>query len=167
MKPTVNPILGPHVRLRLLARRDLNLTMHWRNQDRVRHEFLDSDILTQEKYRAWARQYFDVVGARDFVFIIEALGVPVGQVSIYNVDYRQHWAQFGRMMIGEEAACGKGYALEATRLACSWAVESLGVKRFYLCVKPGNRRAIEIYKSVGFIHNRTGGGVSYMEKTVS
>ena len=139
------------VRLRLLRSSDLQLTLHWRNQDHIRRWFFHSDLITPEQHTRWFEQYAE--RDDDFVFVIEDVqngGQPVGQVALYHVDWQQSRAEFGRLMIGEDSAAGKGLAFTATQLTLQIAFQSLGLREVYLEVYADNSRAIAIYTRAGF-----------------
>jgi len=136
--------------LRLLEERDLPLTLAWRNQDHIRKWFLFSERITPEQHRAWHEKYRGQ--DNDFVFVIErrsADSQPVGQLSIYHIDWDRHTGEFGRLMIGEASATGKGLAREATAAAVSHALNHW-VKELHLRVRKNNLAAIAIYSSCGF-----------------
>ena len=89
------------------------------------------------------------------MFIIEAdIGTsrtaPVGQVSLYNIDWPPGRAEFGRLMIGEADSAGRGLARDATKALLDLAFEQFGLREVYLDVIPENTRAINVYKACGF-----------------
>src|SRR2546421_2333666 len=150
-KRHIEPVAGGRVRLRLLEESDLPTTLSWRNQDRVRKWFLDSDVITAEVHQEWFRQY--VNRDDDFVFIIEEtrdLMRPIGQLAIYNIDPVKRRAEFGRMVIGEPDALLKGLAKEATMLACEIAFETLGLNELEAFIKSANAMSHAALSSVGF-----------------
>jgi len=76
--------------------------------------------------------------------------VPVGQISLYGIDWQVDSAEYGRLMIGYQAAQGKGYAKQSTRLLVEFGLERMGLKEIHLEVKEDNAPAIAIYKAIGF-----------------
>jgi diamine N-acetyltransferase len=139
------------VRLRLLRKDDLPLTLRWRNQDHIRRWFFFSDLITPEQHASWFEQYRE--HDDDFVFIIEDIQAgnrPVGQVALYHIEWAQRRAEFGRLMIGEASAAGKGLAFAATQLALRIAFQDLALQELFLEVFADNQRAIAIYTGAGF-----------------
>jgi diamine N-acetyltransferase len=139
------------IRLRLLRSDDLSLTLRWRNQDHIRRWFFFSDLIAPEQHASWFEQYCE--RDNDFVFMIEDVksgNQPVGQVALYHIDWSQGRAEFGRLMIGEARATGKGIAFYATQLALQIAFQFLGLQEVYLEVYADNQQAISIYDRVGF-----------------
>lgn len=150
-KRAVEPIQKGPVRLRLLAEADLPKTLAWRNRDEIRRWFIYSDPLTPDQHQGWYERYRS--RDDDFVFIIEEveeLGKPVGQVSLYDVNWAAKKAEFGRLMIGEEDARGKGLAKKATVLILEFGFRTLGLDEIYLEVFEDNTSAYQLYRSLGF-----------------
>jgi len=151
-KRIIPPIEHTSVRLRLLEEADLPLTLRWRNQDHIRRWFFFSDVISPEQHAAWFAKYAG--RDDDYVFVIEEIAAqyrPVGQVSIYHIDWAAGAAEFGRLMIGEAAAAGKGLARAATEAALLVAFDVLELQSVYLEVVPDNHRAISIYQTAGFV----------------
>ena len=147
------------VQLRLIKREDLPMTLKWRNLDHIRKWFFNAEVILLEKHEEWFQRYLEIEG--DYVFIIEEvreLKKPIGQVSLYNIDWKEKRAEYGRLIIGEEDARGRGIAKEATVLILSFAFAELGLKRVELEVLSDNERAITIYRACGFeeISDRNG-----------
>jgi hypothetical protein len=95
-KRFIQPVENECVLLRLLEKGDLALTLMWRNQDHIRKWFLNSDVIPEEKHYEWFENYQDL--DNDFIFLIIAkdLGnLPVGQVSLYCVDWNDRIAEYG------------------------------------------------------------------------
>jgi RimJ/RimL family protein N-acetyltransferase len=164
-KPPLLPIESDRIVLRLLTEGDLPMTLAWRNQPRVRANFVTSRELTEAEHRAWFEDY--VRKDDDFVFVVcERAGLkPVGQAALYHVDWKARTAEFGRLMIGPDDALGKGLATEATRLLLSFGFGQLRLRRIRLEVLSSNGRAIAIYRKLGFIESDKQDGLLFMTNT--
>jgi len=150
-KRYIAPIEDGRIRLRLLDASDLPMTLRWRNQDQIRKWFFNSDVIALDQHHAWFQQYSE--RDDDFVFIIEeiqTLHCPVGQVALYHIDWAAKRAEFGRLMIGEAEAAGKGLAHDATALLVNQALSDWGLQEVYLEMFANNTRALAIYKGCGF-----------------
>jgi diamine N-acetyltransferase len=75
---------------------------------------------------------------------------PIGQAAIYNIDWVNRTGEFGRLMIGEADAAGRGLAREATLAVVTLALRQLGLREVHLEVVPGNVRAMRVYEASGF-----------------
>ena len=145
------PIVGDRIILRLLEQNDLPLTLLWRNQDKIRKWFINTDVIQEDKHLAWFERYMKL--DNDFIFVILAKdldNLPVGQISLYNINWEISRAEYGRLMIGHPIAKGKGYARQATTLLLDFAFNTLDLNEVFLEVKSDNKSAIAIYESAGF-----------------
>jgi UDP-4-amino-4,6-dideoxy-N-acetyl-beta-L-altrosamine N-acetyltransferase len=164
-KRTITPLVNGRVRLRLLEERDLPATLAWRNQDHIRKWFFFSDVITPEQHRRW----FDAYLGRDddFVFVIEEteeLRRSVGQVALYKIDWAAGTAEFGRLMIGDAEAQGRGLARLATACLVDEALGAWGLRSVHLEVRTGNEPALAVYRSTGFAVVSTDADVVRMQK---
>ena len=151
MKRHIPPIRSTCIALRLLEERDLPTTLRWRNQDHIRKWFIHSDILTVEQHTSWFEDY--KTSDSDFVFIIVEtcdFDKPVGQISLYRIDWSLKQAEFGRLLIGESEVRHRGMARKATELLVDFGFRQLGLKRIYLEVFKSNTTAISLYQKCGF-----------------
>jgi diamine N-acetyltransferase len=168
VKPTIAPLLAEDFRLRLLEDGDLPMTLAWRNQDSIRQWFLNSSVITPEQHQAWFAQYRH--RDDDLVFVIEetaALCRPVGQLSLYRIDRGAQRAEFGRLMIGDPAARGRGLARRATARLVEEALGPWGLREVYLEVMANNAPALAIYAECGFDESGRRDGVITMRRTKS
>ena len=162
-KRFIPPCEGELIVLRLLEKADLPLTLSWRNRDDIRTWFLNSDVIPEEKHRAWFEGYSGL--DTDFVFIIlakEPANTAVGQISLYNIDWITGSAEYGRLMIGHPDARGKGYARHATNLLLRIGFEQLGLTDVHLEVKEENISAQKVYLDCGFVESKRQNGLVMM-----
>jgi diamine N-acetyltransferase len=165
-KRTILPVAGPRLTLRLLEARDLPRTLTWRNQDHIRRWFVHSDVLTWDQHHGWYQKYLPKDD--DFLFVIDEtarLHKPIGQISLYKIDWQAGSAEFGRILIGENDAHGCGYASEATALLLGLGFRDLGLREIYLEVFAANARAIRVYEQCGFRRGEEANGLLPMRVT--
>lgn len=150
-KRSVSPLLGQSVRLRLLEQGDLPTTLRWRNDDAIRPWFFNNDPISAAMHEQWWRAYRE--RDDDFVFVIEDTAMnnqPVGQASVYRVDWDRKCAEFGRLMLGEPAARGRGLARDAVNVLSAFAFDGLGLIELSLQLKEANTVAAAVYESCGY-----------------
>jgi len=168
-KRPIPPWQSGRIHLRLLEAQDLPRTLAWRNQDHIRCWFFYRERLTLEQHTEW----FGCYQRRDddFVFILEETGDelrPIGQASLYNIDWAGRTAEYGRLMIGEADAAGRGLAREATNAIVSLAFEQLGLKEVHVEIIPTNFPSIELCEACGFeVTNRTDKVVRMSQRAVT
>jgi diamine N-acetyltransferase len=163
MKPPIQPFGNVGVRLRLITPADLDMTMSWRNRDDVRIWFKNSEPITAEQHRTWYSQYS--IRDDDFVFVVEAQGWPVGQASVYRIQWAEGSAEIGRFVVAPEAS-GRGFIGLACTELLRFCGETLNLKYLFLEVKENNDRAIKIYARNGFREEARAGGLIRMVRSL-
>lgn len=148
MKAKVNPVESGGIRLRMIEESDLSMTLAWRNRDDARIWFKSSTLLSMEQHHSWFCNYLE--RNNDFLFIVESDGRPVGQVSVYDIDWLKRSGEVGRFLVSPEAA-GRGKMKAACSLLRDLCRESLELRYIYLEVLAGNERAYNLYSSIGFV----------------
>jgi RimJ/RimL family protein N-acetyltransferase len=163
-KRALTPLEGEHARLRLLEETDLRRTLDWRNTPSIRQWFLNSDLLTWEQHHGWFARYLD--RENDFIFVIEeriAEGWrPIGQASIYEVDWDQQAGIYGRLMIGEPDAAGRGFAKEATVLSIKMGFDVLGLRRLSCEILETNGPSLAVCQKCGYQITHRKDGLAYL-----
>jgi RimJ/RimL family protein N-acetyltransferase len=144
------PIVEGDLTLRMLEREDLPTTLAWRNHPDSRPWFHMSEALREEDHLAWFEAYLG--RADDHVFIVERAGVPVAQVSLYDVEGGT--AEFGRLVV-DPAVRGTGLSRGVIGLCLRVADDVLDLREVHLEVLPDNARAITGYERAGFVTDGT------------
>lgn len=162
-KTQISPVENDHVAIRLLEETDLPLTLSWRNQDSVRQWFINSNVIKYEQHREWFTRYQKL--DNDFIFIIlskELNFQPVGQISLYAINWDEKTGEYGRLIIGEPKARGKGLGKSASLLLLDIGFNILMLDEIKLEVKENNIAAIKIYQSLGFEEKDNSNGLISM-----
>ena len=143
-------LTGDKIRLRLMQEEDTDLIVQWRNNPRVRNNFIYQKPFTREGHENWVRTMVDT--GKVVQFIIEDLtdGQPVGSVYFRDIDKEYSKAEYG-IFIGEDSAVGKGFGSEAAHIAVEYGFEELGLHKIFLRVFADNAGAIRSYEKAGFI----------------
>jgi RimJ/RimL family protein N-acetyltransferase len=142
------PLLGVDCKLVPLGPEHTDRVIRWRNDPDIARYFLTAHRFEQAGHEAWLAR--TLAGDQDFNWAIEdECGVPVGTVGLYNVVWSEGRAEFGRLLIGERDARGKGLARKATELVVRAAAEA-HLSDIYLDVKSSNVAALSLYLTAGF-----------------
>lgn len=143
-------LTGEKIRLRLMNADDTERIVRWRNNTRVRNNFIYQKPFTKEGHENWVRTMVDT--GKVVQFIIEDLtdGQPVGSVYFRDIDKEHAKAEYG-IFIGEDSAVGKGFGSEAARLAVAYGFEQLGLHKIFLRAFADNAGAIRSYEKAGFV----------------
>ncbi|GAB2669964.1 GNAT family N-acetyltransferase [Paenibacillus thermoaerophilus] len=141
------------ITLRPLTADDIELIRVWRNQDHIRKSFVYQETISKEQQQKWFEKYSTL--PNDLMFIIElnSSKTPVGCAALYNLNIEDAVAEFGRLLIGESIARGRGIGLNATKLLCNFGFEELNLMSIQLEVLESNLIAYNLYSKVGFIRN--------------
>ncbi len=141
---------GRLVSLRPMEEEDFPLIVKWRNNKRVRDNFIYREEFTLEGQRAWKENMIDTGRVLQYMICENSRDFrPVGSVYLRDIDRDRLTAEYG-IFIGEDDAVGLGFGNETARLACRMAGEDLGLKELILRVFVRNESAIKSYLHAGF-----------------
>jgi len=151
MQRTDHPAANSAVRLRELARSDLDAINRWRNDPDVvallggsfRHVCMTVD-------ERWYESYLANRATNVRLAIERGDGTMVGAVYLVGIDWLNRSAEFA-IWIGDAASQGKRVGEAATRLMLAHAFDDLNLERVHLTVLGHNERAIRLYRKVGFV----------------
>lgn len=164
-KDSIAALVNGRVRLRLLADADLALTLSWRNDEDNRRWFFTTDPIPLDVHQRWFEQYRN--RDDDFVFVIEeteSLKRPVGQLSLYRIEWDTGRAEFGRLLIGDPEAKGLGLAQLATACLTDEALTRWRLREIRCECRTVNTRAIAVCAACGFVAQEPVDGVTLMIK---
>lgn len=120
----------------------------------MRKWFTRSDIITSDQQRAWFASYEAL--DNDYVYVIEVCEEeefwrPIGQISLYKIDWKHKRAEYGRVLCGDKQFGGRGLFFQASRLLIDFWSKEHGIQSICLVVKASNERAKCLYDRLGFI----------------
>ena len=110
---------GEKIYLRLMTVEDTDRIVGWRNNSRVRRNFIYQKPFTREGHLAWIRDQVDTGKVVQFIICVKGTDRPVGSVYFRDISKEHHKAEYG-IFIGEDDAVGKGIGSEVCRLACGY-----------------------------------------------
>ena len=140
---------GKKVCIRPITSQDTELVVKWRNNERVRKNFVYRVTFTNEIHEKWLKeQVFTGNVVQMIICEKDNDNVPVGSVYLRYTNEAKTEAEYG-IFIGEDNAIGKGYGNETALLAVEYARE-LGIKRLILRAFDYNAVAIKSYENAGF-----------------
>ena len=140
----------PEISLRKITEADAPLLVRWRNENA---EFFPSGA-TMEGHWSWFQGYLE--DPSDNMFMVLYGVREIGCLSMTIKDGR---GELGRVIVGDKAACGKGFMDEAFRQLMS----AYGLPSYWLKVYSWNMTAIRFYKRNGFTAVSTEGEYLIME----
>ncbi len=123
------------------------MTLSWRNREEARRWFKTSEPITSETHISWYEKYIEKDD--DFLFIVEHENRPVGQASVYGIQWENGQAEVGRFLAAPGEA-GKGYIRNACTALIRLCQNEFGLKYLFLDVLESNHHAINLYRQQGF-----------------
>ncbi|MDB4894638.1 MAG: putative acetyltransferase [Firmicutes bacterium] len=139
-------LTGATTVLRPIAAEDLPVLQRWDDDPEISalmgQKYLEVNIRdwfhslpTDRTCRAWA--------------ITNQGGRLIGELELAQLNWRNGTVEL-RICIGEKDCWNHGYGTDAVRIAVRLAFEGLGLRAVYLRVFVANRRAIHVYRRIGF-----------------
>lgn len=137
------------IKLRAIEERDLALIISWHNNPQ-RHSFFYEYPPT-----SFNKQHFKFEkqphNTSEINLVISTLdGIAIGTVSLYNIDFRHREAEWGRLLIADEAFKNEEVSAEAEALILHYAFEYLNLHKLYCEVFAGNEKEVLIHQKFGF-----------------
>lgn len=147
MQETV--LRGEKAYLRPMTREDTDLIVGWRNNPRVRENFIYRKPLTREDHLAWIENKVKRGEVIQFIICERGTDRPVGSVYFRDISREHSRAEYG-IFIGEDDAVGHGIGSEVCKLACAYGFTAQGWHKIVLRALADNAAAIRTYEKAGF-----------------
>ncbi|SFC16681.1 GNAT family N-acetyltransferase [Butyrivibrio sp. YAB3001] len=145
---------GEKVSFRMITNEDTEAVVRWRNNERVRQNFVYREHFTPEIHENWLKTEVETGEVLQMIICENAKDLrPVGSVYLRFTDDSKKTAEYG-IFIGEDDAIGMGYGSETARLAVEYAKEELGMDKLFLRVFSYNTIAIKSYENAGFVRTK-------------
>lgn len=139
------------VKLRKMTKEDTELYHKWRNEIEVMYSTNPSlDVYPMEETKEFVDHV--ILGshtAKSYIMIEKGNEIPIGIVSLINIDNKNRNAEF-IIDIGEKEYWGKGYGSEGLKLLLDYVFYEMNLHRVSLRVFSFNDRAINLYTKIGF-----------------
>lgn len=136
--------------LRPITKNDTDLILKWRNNDQVKKFFIFQNDLTIKQHKKWLKEHIKEKKAYQFIIEVKEKKTPIGSVYIRDVDLKNLKAEFG-IFIGNNDYRGCGLGTVATKSILDFAFNELNLNKVYLRVFSDNKKAINVYRKVGFL----------------
>lgn len=128
---------------------DTDHIVAWRNNPRVRNNFIYQKPFTAQGHLQWLRTQVETGHVVQFIICEKSSGRPVGSVYFRDIDRKKGCAEYG-IFIGEDDAVGRGYGTQAAELALAYAFKELELQSVFLRVFADNMQARRSYEKAGF-----------------
>lgn len=142
-------IPGGKIYLRPMTEEDADFIVRWRNNPRVRKNFIYQKPFTREGHMNWMRTMIDTGEAIQFIICLTENERPVGSVYFRDINREHHRAEYG-IFIGEDDVIGQGIGTEACALACEYGFRVQNWHKITLRAYADNEAALRSYERNGF-----------------
>jgi len=135
--------------LRPVQENDLESLRTWRNDSMISQFLIKTDYITPEKQLEWFKK--TTADTDSYLFAIEeskALNRIIGSLSVYNI--RDDIVEYGRLMIGDDEAHGKGLGFMAVTSIVYYAFEKLKKSIVECNIHEENIPCLKVHYKVGF-----------------
>ena len=137
--------------LRPLELTDLDFLFDFENDKLIRSNTVSEHSFSKKQLREYinnAKQ--DILIADQFRFVIDAKGVPVGCIDLFDYDLLNSQSYIGIGILKKYR--GSGFAKKALHCLIRYAFGELGLDKLYATILPVNKYSIALFCSVGFSH---------------
>ena len=134
------------IKLRPLEREDLHFVHQLDNNASVMRYWFEEHFETFAELTALYDEH--IHDQRERRFVVQARGEKAGLVELVEIDHVHRRAEFQIIIVPEHQ--GKGLATRASRLAMDYGFSVLNLHKLYLIVDKENRKAVHIYRKLGF-----------------
>lgn len=142
-------IEGEKIYLRPMTVEDTDRIVCWRNNPRVRRNFIYQEFFTREGHLNWIKTRVDTGEVIQFIICEKGTDRPVGSVFFRDINRVHNKAEYG-IFIGEDDAVGKGIGTETCKLACQYGFEVEKWHKITLRLLADNIAAYRSYEKTGF-----------------
>lgn len=143
-------VAGEGIYLRLMTKADTDLIVKWRNNPRVRHNFIYQKPFTKEGHEHWIKTMIETGEAIQFIICQAESGRELGSVYFRDISREHHKAEYG-IFVGEDDAIGQGIGSKTCRLACQYGFQVEKWHKIMLRAFADNMPAIRSYEKAGFV----------------
>ena len=142
----------PSCRLRALEPSDIEPMYLWENDPEVwRVGGTTAPLSLQRIAQFVEEQSYDLYATRQMRLIIEAEGIAVGTLDIFDFDPQHLRFGIGILVYAPEDR-RRGYARAAIEAISNYGRETLGVKQIWASVAENNNASIALFEGAGFEH---------------
>ena len=135
------------ITLRYAEEKDLPILLKWRNSDHIRPYMNNDHTVTDLEHQVWFREIGRDITAQEMIF--DFMGIPIGQLSISDIDRKNSTAYWGYSRGELDGPRGSGTAMEY--LSLEYIFETLRIRKLCGELFPFNRRVIKVHEKFGWL----------------
>jgi RimJ/RimL family protein N-acetyltransferase len=148
-------IRGMNVRLRPIAREDLESLRRWMDDSEVMRFWVDPEpLVSEQSFESDLHGRFAQFDSAGYFIIEDPTGSAIGRIEFERLSLLERSTEV-MILIGENDARGKGYGTDAMTTLLRYLFYQRDLHRVSLTVLSENIPAIKSYERVGFVKEGT------------
>lgn len=113
--------------------------------------FFNSQQISSDDQKKWYERY--LAKTDDIMFKVEKATNPgefIGAIAVYDIDWDEGTAEYGRVMIDKDIAPDKGIGTDTIKAICKFCFDVLKLKKVIAVALKSNTRILKVDQRVGF-----------------
>jgi RimJ/RimL family protein N-acetyltransferase len=143
-------LCNSNVILRAAEMVDSELIRKWRFDPDNYDYFFEFIPIGREQNEIWMKNSIQKQTEINFIIEKRESNVPIGMISLIDVDHRNQKCEVGRILIGDKDARRQGFGKDSIALLIEYAFNHLNMRKIYCEVFSDNLNAVSLYRELGF-----------------
>ena len=135
--------------IRPITLKDTGYIVRWRNDPRVKHNFIYQGTFTDESHNEWIRTKVFTGQVRQFIMEMMPGHQPVGSVYLRDIDMTEKKAEYG-IFIGEDKALHHRFGTLAAEWAVRYAREEMHLDPLIIRILADNPASLTACEHAGY-----------------
>lgn len=145
----INLLKTKRLYLRAMEKSDADKIVTMRNDSRILNQLFSSKLIGIEQHLNWFKRSIINKERIDYIICLNTNDEVIGTVNFSEINYKDQKSEFGILIAPEK--WGNGYAYETSKRFIDYGFSELNLNKIYLNVFKDNKRALRLYKKVGFV----------------
>ncbi len=143
-----------NISLRPLTIEDTSNIVKWRNQEEVRQNLYNQELLTESQHLYYYENNIKTGMVRQYVIVAhgDKEDIDIGTIFLKNIDKKSNKSEIG-LFIGEKEFRSGGYGTAALKMAISTAFSDLSLNKIYATIMEDNAPSRKMFSKAGFIES--------------
>jgi len=134
------------IKLRTVVEEDSDFLITLLNMEEIKNNFPRSVPITKQSHIQFIEK---LKQSHEYYWIIEKNNIPIGTISIYNINYDHNRAEWGRFVIHPKY-CRQGIGTAVLFAIINHGFNKLNLHKLYCYSIPTNLIALNLYSKLGF-----------------
>ncbi len=141
--------VNEELNIRPITLGDTDYVVRWRNDPRIKSNFIYQGVFTKESHNEWIRTKVFTGQVRQFIMDMMPGDQPVGSLYLRDIDMADRKAEYG-IFIGEDKALHHRFATLAAEWALRYAKEEMHLKYVVIRIFADNPASLTACEHAGY-----------------